>query len=137
MTEPWGEARVYTRARRHELLAGRVGDIPIPAAHWWQFAAAALTFAALVATSGMWGTPAVWTGWPIIARGLILPLPIVAFWLSGRVRPDGTNPFAAAAGIAHHTAGRHLRWGTGRRDQHTARTVIRIPVINTGKDQTQ
>lgn len=135
MTDPWGEARVYTRARRHELVAGRIGDIPIPAANWWQFAAAALVLAALACTSGLWGTPTIWTAWPWPARIAMLPTPLLAFWLSGRIRPDGTNPFAAAAGLAVHAAGRWARWGAGGWDRRTRRTVIRIPVIHTQEDQ--
>ena len=126
----WGEARIYTRARRHQLLAGRIGDIPIPAAAWWQFAAAAITLAAMAATSGLWGTPAVWTHWPMTIRAVILPAPLAAFWLSGRIQPDGTHPFAAAAGLAGQAAGR-AGWGAGRLQRRSRRTVVRIPVIHT------
>lgn len=122
------EARNYTRARRHMILAGRIGDIPIPAATWWQFAAAAVTLAAMVATSGLWGTPALWTGWPIVARATLLPAPLAAFWLSGKVRPDGTDPFTALWGVVVHLSGR-AGAGSGRWQRRTVRVVCRIPVI--------
>lgn len=122
------EARNYTRARRHMILAGRIGDIPIPAATWWQFAAAALTLAVMAATSGMWGTPRLWTSWPIVARATLLPAPILAFWVSGKIRPDGTDPFSALFGLAVHGLGR-VGLGSGRWQRRPVRVACRIPVV--------
>lgn len=119
---------VYTRARRHPLQQGSIGDIPIPAAHWWQFAAAAATLLVIVLGRG------VWDGWPLQLRvPLLLAGPVLAFWLSGKVRPDGVQPFAAAAGWAGYAAGRYGGFGSGARDRRRVRVTVRLPAVKTNR----
>ena len=56
---------------------------------------------------------------------------IAAFWVSGRIQPDGLNPFTALVGLAAHCAGA-CGWGSGRRDRTPARLHVRIPIVEIG-----
>lgn len=122
--------RTYTRARRHQILVGDIAGIRIKAAAWWQFAA---FLAVGLAVFALWP---LWAPLPLHFKAFVLAGPPFAFWASGKVRPDGVQPFAAVYGFCRYQAGRNLHAGHGHRDRQPVRIRIRIPVL-TAHEETQ
>lgn len=114
------DCQFYTRARRHEIMVGKVGDIPVPAAHWWQPAALIVTVIALWLTRGWW-----WQLWLPVRTILFLGALVGAWFGMGRFT---TNPLTSVAGLAVHIVDRW--WPAARKDREPSRLVIRIPVVD-------
>lgn len=111
---------LYTRARRHELMVGKIGDIPVPAAHWWQPVSLVLSLI------GLWLFRGIWFPLPFVLRVLfMLTVPVAAWFASGRFH---TNPLDAVGGLGLHLADRFNPFPP--KGQSATRLVVRVPVID-------
>jgi len=121
--ERWRTVRIYTRARRHEVLIASIGDIPIPTAHWWQ------VILTLLCAPALWFTRAVWFQFPWVAR-VIFPVVLVAgVWkMSGWF---ASNPLTVLTGAVSHAWD---RWRPNPAGERPTRVRARVPVIDTGLD---
>lgn len=120
--------RLYTKARRHELMVGKVGDIPVPAARWWQ------PVALLAAAAALWATRTLWWQLPIPWRVVLLFGALIgSWWGTGQFT---ANPFSSVAGLAVHLVDR-ARPAKSRKHRAPTRLVIRVPVIDDTPEETR
>lgn len=112
----WRPVALYTKARRLELMIGRIQDMQMPTAHWWQWAAAILSVV------GLWFFRGWWLWLPLPQRlTFMVASPVMAWWVSGKF---ATNPFATVAAYARHFGGRY-----GPTHQRRRRITVIVPLV--------
>lgn len=113
------DCRLYTRARRHEIMVGKVGDIPVPAARWWQPASLLIAIILLFLVRDWW--------WqlPVPPRVLLfLGVIVGSWWGSGQFT---ANPYSSLVGLATYVTDRFSPFP--REGRQPARLVVRVPVV--------